>query len=155
MTRSPMTVLMAALGIGLLLSSACAFPLALFLWVTRGSGGPSMLTLYLVISAGGVLILHWAFSRPAADADRTTGQTSPDLPPSQPAPRGCGTILLGLLGFVLLIPGLCSVPFAWAMHRSDLLPFTLTNVVLFLPFAIAFVTMFVVGLRMIVATIRS
>jgi hypothetical protein len=84
---------------------------------------------------------------------------NPQLPPDQPATTppgpggrsGCAPALLGLLGFILLVPGLCSVPLVLAMR--DLL--TAKDAAVIVPLLIVFAILFVVGIRLIRKAFRT
>ena len=56
---------------------------------------------------------------------------SPHLPPSQPAPRplrprsrpraGCATVLIAVCGFILLLPGICTILFGLSLASDGML----------------------------------
>jgi hypothetical protein len=78
----------------------------------------------------------------------------PDQPGPAPAPRtqsGCAPALLGLLGFILLVPGLCSVPLALGMREI----LTARDAVVIVPLLIVFAILFVVGIRLIRKAFRT
>jgi hypothetical protein len=81
------------------------------------------------------------------------------LPPDQPSttapgPGGqsrCAPALLGLLGFILLVPGLCSVPVVLAMPGL----LTARDAVMIAPLLIVFAILFAVGIRLIRKAFRT
>ncbi len=81
----------------------------------------------------------------------------PDLPtPSRPTSEGlrsgCGTVLLGLLGFVLILPGLCSIPFTFAMSTSGIMSWR--DVPAFVLVGIPIALLFFLGVKLILRAFR-
>jgi hypothetical protein len=88
---------------------------------------------------------------------------SPDqpAPPEEPTSSrptlegfrsGCGTVLLVLLGIVLILPGLCSIPFTVAMGMSGLM--TWKDVPIFVLFGIPIALLCFLGFKLILRAIR-
>jgi hypothetical protein len=92
---------------------------------------------------------------------------STPLPPGQPAPpdepapsrptmdgfkSGCGSVLLILLGIVLILPALCSIPFTFAMGVSGLL--SARDIPVFLLFAVPIALLCFLGFKLIARAIR-
>jgi hypothetical protein len=61
---------------------------------------------------------------------------------------GCGTVLLVLLGIVLILPGLCSIPFSVAMVLSGAV--TARDIPVFLLFGIPIALLCFLGFKLIV-----
>jgi uncharacterized membrane protein len=81
---------------------------------------------------------------------------SAHLPPDQPGPAparqsGCAPFLLGLLGVVLLLPGICSVPVVLGMREL----FTSRDAAWLIPLLIVVAILFVVGIRLIRKAFRT
>jgi len=77
-------------------------------------------------------------------------------PPEEPGPAparksGCVPFLLGLLGVVLLLPGICSVPAVLGMREL----FTAGDAAWLIPVLIVVAALFVVGIRLIRKAFRT
>jgi len=74
-------------------------------------------------------------------------------PPSRPARSGCATVLLGLLGFMLLVPGLCVLGIA-ALSSGQGAP-SLDAFLGLLPLLTFLAMLFVGGILLIRAAFRG
>jgi len=84
---------------------------------------------------------------------------SAHLPPNQPAPQpppgtrgrsGCATAFLAVLGFFLLLPGLCAAPLVVAFWSS----LTAKDLADIVPWLIVFAALFGLGIWLMIRAFR-